>query len=110
VLGGGWRQAGLLAAMANYALDHNVERLKDDHRRAEALANALRDIPGIEVNGFHTSMAFITIPRERLAALSAHMTTAGIKLSAGNPKIRLVMHLDIDDEGLARIIQAFRNF
>ena len=37
VLGGGWRQAGLLAAMANYALDHNIERLKDDHRRAAEL-------------------------------------------------------------------------
>jgi len=110
VLGGGWRQAGLLAAMANYALDNNVERLRDDHRRAETLANALKNIPGIEVNGAFTSMAFITIPKDRLAALSAHMTAAGIKLSAGNPKIRIVMHLDIDDADLTRIIEAFRTF
>ncbi|MGH8105596.1 MAG: low-specificity L-threonine aldolase [Arenimonas sp.] len=110
VLGGGWRQAGLLAAMANYALDHNVERLRDDHRRASELAKALSDIAGIEVNGAYTSMVFITVPRDRLPALSAHMQKNGIKLSAANPKIRLVMHLDIDDEGLARIIGAFRSF
>ena len=110
VLGGGWRQAGLLAAMANFALENNVERLKDDHRRAAELANALHDIAGIEVNGAYTSMVFITMPRERLSALSAHMQKNGIKLSATNPRIRLVMHLDIDDDGLARIIEAFRSF
>lgn len=110
VLGGGWRQAGLLAAMANFALDNNVERLKDDHRRAAELANALTDIDGIDVIGAYTSMVFITIPTERLAALSAHMQKHGIKLSAANPRIRLVMHLDIDDAGLDRIIEAFRLF
>ncbi len=110
VLGGGWRQAGLLAAMANYALDNNVARLKDDHRRASELANALNDVAGIEVNGAYTSMVFITVAKARLAALSAHMQKHGIKISASNPRIRLVMHLDIDDEGLARIIEAFRSF
>ncbi len=110
VLGGGWRQAGLLAAMANYALDNNVARLADDHRRAAELANALIDISGVEVNGAFTSMVFITIAKERLAALTSHMHAHGIKLSASNCRIRLVLHLDIDDEGLARIINAFRSF
>ncbi|HPO23996.1 MAG TPA: low-specificity L-threonine aldolase [Arenimonas sp.] len=110
VLGGGWRQAGLLAAMANYALDNHVERLADDHRRAAELANALNDIPAIEVNGAFTSMVFITVPKDRLAALAAHMQFRNIKLSTGNSRIRLVMHLDIDDEDLTRIIEAFRSF
>jgi len=110
VLGGGWRQAGLLAAMANYALDNNVERLKEDHRRAAELANALCDIAGVELNGAYTSMVFITVPKARLPELSAHMQKNGIKISAANSKIRLVMHLDIDDEGLERIIAAFRSF
>ena len=110
VLGGGWRQAGLLAAMANFALDNNLERLKDDHRRASELATALNDIDGIDVDGAYTSMVFITMPRERLSALSTHMQNNGIKLSATNPRIRLVMHLDIDDDGLARIIEAYRSF
>jgi len=110
VLGGGWRQAGLLAAMANFALDNNVARLADDHRRAAELADALEDVSGIEVNGAYTSMVFITVPRERLAALADHMQSHGIRLPTGNPKIRLVMHLDINDEALAKIIEAFKLF
>jgi threonine aldolase len=110
VLGGGWRQAGLLAAMANFALDNNVERLADDHQRANELAHALNDVSGIEVNGAFTSMVFINVPKERLSALAAHMSARNIKLSTSNSRIRLVMHLDIDDEGLARIIEAFRSF
>lgn len=110
VLGGSWRQAGLLAAMANYALDNNVERLQNDHRRAAELANSLKTLSGVVVNGAYTNMVFITIPKERLAALSTHMQARGIKLSAGSPGIRMVLHLDIEDDGLARIIQAFRNF
>ena len=110
VLGGGWRQAGLLAAMANFALDNNVERLADDHRRASELAHALNDVSDIEVNGAFTSMVFINVPKERLSALATHMHTQGIKLSATNSRTRLVMHLDIDDEGLVRIIEAFRSF
>lgn len=110
VLGGGWRQAGLLAAMANFAMDKNVERLADDHRRAGELAYALNDVLDIEVIGAFTSMVFITVPKERLGALSAHMNARGVKLSANSFRIRLVMHLDIDDAGLARIIEAFRTF
>jgi threonine aldolase len=110
VLGGGWRQAGLLAAMANFALDNHVERLADDHRRASELAHALNDVSDIEVMGAFTSMVFITVPKERLAALASHMHMQGIKLSANNSKIRLVMHLDIDDEDLARIVKAFKTF
>ena len=110
VLGGGWRQAGLLAAMANFALDNNVERLADDHRRASELAQALNDVSDIEVNGAFTSMVFITVPKNRLVALASHMQTCGIKLSTSNPGIRLVLHLDIDDKDLVRIINAFRSF
>ena len=110
VLGGGWRQAGLLAAMANFALYNNVERLADDHRRASELAHALNDVSDIEVNGAFTGMVFITVPKARLAALAAHMNALGIKLSTSNPGIRLVLHLDIDDKDLVRIINAFRSF
>ena len=110
VLGGGWRQAGLLAAMANFALDNNVERLAHDHRRANELAQALNDVSNIEVIGAFTSMVFITVPKDRLSALVTHMHTQGIKLAASNSRIRLVLHLDIDDKDLVRIINAFRSF
>ena len=110
VLGGGWRQAGLLAAMANFALDNNIDRLAHDHRRATELAQALNDVSDIEVIGAFTSMVFITVPKDRLSALATHMHTQGIKLSASNSRIRLVLHLDIDDNDLVRIIDAFRSF
>ncbi len=110
VLGGGWRQAGLLAAMANFALDNNIERLADDHRRASELANALNDFCKIEVIGAFTSMVYIMVPKEHLAVLATHMLTQGIKISASNSRVRLVMHLDINDEGLARVIEAFKTF
>jgi len=110
VVGGGWRQAGGLAAMANHALDHHVARLADDHRRAAELADALRDLPGLAVNGPHTNMVFVTVPDTRVAALDAHLAALGVDVVAGAAVKRLVLHLDINDAGLARVIAAFRTF
>jgi threonine aldolase len=110
VLGGGWRQAGMLAAMANYALDHNIERLKEDHRRASELATALNALTSIQTANAYTSMVYITIEKTRVAALKTHMHARGIKLAASGPSIRMVLHLDIDDADLQRVIEAFKRF
>jgi len=109
--GGGMRQSGLLAAAALYALDHNVTRLADDHARAARLAEALRDLPGIEVVGQHTNMVFIDVPPSRLQALKAHMDAARVRLSIGYaPTIRMVLHLDVDDAGVQRTVEALQAF
>jgi len=76
VCGGGWRQAGILAAACIHALDHHVERLADDHARAARLADALRDHPVIRLAGQHTNMVFIDVPLERLPAFKAHVEAA----------------------------------
>jgi len=110
VLGGGWRQAGLLAAMADHALDHHVHRLAEDHRRARELADALRRIPSLQVDGPHTNMVFVGVPAERLPALDAFMQDHEIRLAVRGPIVRLVLHLDVDDAGLARSIAAFGEF
>jgi len=111
VCGGGMRQAGLLAAAGLHALDHHVARLADDHRRAGMLAEGLRGLAGIDVVAQHTNMVFIDVPAARLAELRAHMEAASIRLSIGYaPRVRLVTHLDVDDEGIARTIGAFRGF
>ena len=110
VLGGGWRQAGLLAAMANHALDHHLPRLADDHRRARELADALRQLPALRVDGPYTNMVFITVPADRVRALDDYLQSQGIRVAARSPALRLVLHLDIDDAGLARTIAAFRAF
>lgn len=97
--------------MANHALDHHVARLADDHRRAATLAEALRAIPGLSVEGAFTNLVFVTVPEGKREALTAHMASRGIRIAGGyGPRLRLVTHLDIDDAGLARTIAAFREF
>ena len=111
VAGGGWRQAGMLAAACLHALDHHVERLADDHARAARLAEGLRGLPGLAVTGQHTNMVFIDVPTERLAAFKAHVDTAGLRMSIGYlPSIRLVTHLDIDDAMIDRTLAVFAAF
>lgn len=111
VCGGGWRQAGMLAAACLHALDHHVSRLADDHARAARLANALGAISGITLLGQHTNMVFIDVPAERLRALDAHLREAGIRISIGYlPTLRLVTHLDVDDDGIDRTVAAFAAF
>lgn len=110
VVGGGWRQAGLLAAMANHALDHHVQGLAEDHRRARDLAQALRRIPALQVEGPHTNMLFLTLPAASVEKLDAHMLTRGIRLALRGSSLRLVLHLDIDDAGVQRTIAAFEEF
>ncbi|MEO8742280.1 MAG: low-specificity L-threonine aldolase [Lysobacteraceae bacterium] len=111
VAGGGWRQAGILAAGCIHALDHHVERLADDHARAERLAEALHDAPGISLVGQHTNMVFIDVPVDRLSAFKMHMDAAQVRLSIGYlPSIRMVTHIDIDDAGVERAIAALNAF
>jgi len=111
VAGGGWRQAGMLAAAAQYALDHHVARLEEDHTRAVTLAAGLGDIPGVRLLGQFTNMVFVDVPADRLRELDVHLRAAGIRISIGYlPTLRLVTHLDVNDEGVARVIDAFRSF
>jgi len=111
VTGGGWRQAGILAAACLHALDHHVERLADDHARAARLGDALRNHPVIRLAGQHTNMVFIEVPADRLGAFRTHVDAAGLRLSIGYlPSIRMVTHLGIDDAGLDRAIAALKAF
>jgi threonine aldolase len=75
------------------------------------LADALRDMPGIEVTGQHTSMVFIDVPPARLQALKTHMDAARVRLSIGyTPGIRMVLHMDVDDVGVQRTVDSLRSF
>jgi threonine aldolase len=111
VTGGGWRQAGILAAAGMYALDHHVARLADDHARAARLAEGLREVAGVELLGQYTNMVFVSVPAERLHDLDVHLQAAHIRISIGYlPTLRLVTHLDIDDDGVQRTLEAFARF
>jgi threonine aldolase len=111
VTGGGWRQAGMLAAACVYALDHHVARLADDHARAARLADGLKNVPNVNLLGLHTNMVFVDVPADRLRELDNHLRAASVRISIGYlPTLRLVTHLDIDDDGVTRVIEAFKAF
>ena len=111
VAGGGWRQAGLLAAACTYALDHHVDRLADDHARAARLAEGLAAIPNVKLLGQHTNMVYVDVPVDRLRDLDVHLRAREIRIGIGyTPTLRLVTHLDVDDEGVARTVAAFAAF
>jgi len=107
VLGGGWRQAGMLAAACSYALDHHVERLADDHRRAADLACGLQGL-GLVVHATPTNLVFVELPEERLDALRRTFNEAGILASINGPRVRLATHIDLDDDAVAQVLTAFR--
>ena len=94
-LGGGMRQAGVLAAAGSYALDHHVERLAEDHRRAAQIADALG------VGPVETNIVPVGVPDAPAVAAAAR--EQGVLVSVVGPRtIRLVTHLDVDDAGAAR--------
>lgn len=111
VAGGGWRQAGLLAAACTHALDHHVARLADDHARAARLAEGLAAIANVQLLGQHTNMVYVDVPVDRLRDLDVHLRAREIRIGIGyTPTLRLVTHLDVDDEGVARTVAAFEAF
>ena len=107
-LGGGMRQAGVLAAAGLYALEHHVQRLAEDHDNAQRLADGLRTL-GLEVERPQTNIVFVDIPASEAAALTTHLAERGISASIG-PHTRLVTHLDVPREKIESALQAFREY
>jgi len=110
LLGGGMRQAGILAAGGIYALTHNIERLKDDHANAMELAKGLARINGIEVNAeiVQTNILFADIKAD-MKKLCSFMKERGVIIDSSN-HLRLVTHLDISEEDIEETLKAFREF
>jgi threonine aldolase len=109
--GGGMRQVGILAAACLHALDHHVERLADDHRRAKALAAGLRVVPGVRVLEPETNIVMIELDDAALAreSLLRALHARGVWMGpSGARRIRALTHLDVDDAGIARAIDAFQ--
>ncbi|ALO45513.1 threonine aldolase [Pseudohongiella spirulinae] len=110
VTGGGMRQAGILAAAGLHALDHHIQRLADDHRRAADLAGHLMKA-GFELDQPQTNMLFINSGQLPRQALASWLDDHGIKADClGRDSIRLVTHLDISDADIARAGEVFTAF
>jgi len=107
-LGGGMRQAGVLAAAGLYALEHHVARLVEDHDNAEHLAHGLR-AAGLRVAAPQTNVVYVDIPVQEIAALSDHLARRGIVATLA-PRTRLVTHLDLTRAKIDAVVRAFREF
>jgi threonine aldolase len=113
-LGGGMRQAGVLAAAGMVALDTMVNRLEEDHRRARRLAHVLAEIPGLVVDRVDppTNMVFAGLADGvslDAAQVIQRLLEYRVKVGAvGSRRFRMVTHYWVDDEGIDRAIQAFR--
>jgi threonine aldolase len=106
MLGGGMRQAGVIAAAGLYALRHNVERLADDHANAAFLAAELAKIPGLKVSTPQTNIFYVDVPPQHTAGLNAALAVGQIRVSMA-PRLRLVTHLDVPRAGLERTAAVF---
>lgn len=104
MLGGGTRQAGVLAAAGLHALDYNVARLSEDRSRAERLGQALSAYGDVQQA---TNMVFFTPKGGVTPALQHHMASHGVRLSGATGTTRLVLHKDVKDDGLQAAIDGF---
>lgn len=109
IMGGGMRQAGILAAAATYALDHHVERLAEDHTRAARLASVLADLPKVTgVRPVATNIVIFDVDEELGGAtVRDRLSAKGVRVSTFGPNtVRLVTHLDVHDDGVAEAADA----
>jgi threonine aldolase len=109
LLGGGTRQAGILASGGLYALNHHVERLAEDHSNATLLAEGIARL-GIMPVEQHTNMVFITPAADHITDLREALLGRGIIIAAGSPSIRMVTHLDISRADIETTIEAFEDY
>jgi threonine aldolase len=106
MLGGGMRHAGLLAAGALYAWVHNVERLAEDHGRAQQLAAGVEAL-GLRTDPCETNLLYVHV--DNAASVQAALETHDVYgLAVGPSTLRLVTHLDVNDAGVAQTLTAFQ--
>ncbi len=106
--GGAMRQAGIIAAGALYALEHNIERLREDHENAALLAGGLAQISGLEVDAPSTNMVFFRTTPGGLGAseLAERLRRRGVAVSTmADGRLRAVTHLDIERADVLRAVE-----
>jgi len=104
-LGGGMRQSGVLTAAALYALDHNLDRIAEDHAHAKLLADRLADCRAVRANPPDTNIVMIDLTREKDTsdAVIPELARAGVLVAAfGTRRLRAVTHLDVGRRDVER--------
>jgi threonine aldolase len=113
MFGGGMRQVGIVAAAGIYALDHHIERLKEDHQKAKHLALGLHEIRGVSIDPEYveTNIVIFDISEMGMTATQVRdeMKKKGVLIHPfGRTQIRLVTHLDVSMEDVETALKAFR--
>ena len=111
-LGGSMRQSGILAAAGLFALDHNVERLAQDHLNAKRLAKRLAKIPGVKIDptAVETNILLINVADVSLSAndIAEKLLLSGVRIGAMGPDMmRAVTHLDVNEAGIILAAEVF---
>jgi threonine aldolase len=107
MLGGAMRQSGIVAAAGLHALDHHVDRLADDHARARRLADGLAGLPGVSIDPATVETNIVIFGVPDAPAFCAALEREGVgMLPVGPDRVRAVTHLDVDDAGIERALEA----
>ena len=109
MLGGGMRQAGILAAAGRHALAHNIPRLAEDHENASRLGAGLARHSKLDVQPAHTNMVFVDVRGDIAAAFASHLAADGIMIT-GTARQRWVTHLDVTASDVDRAIESVDGF
>jgi len=112
MLGGGMRQIGLLAAAANYAVEHHRPLLKDDHRRARSLAETIDQCSSlsIDLDTVETNILIFDVLEDSANEVVEKLASHGIHLVKFGPQtLRATFHFQVDDEDLKKTQKVFRN-
>ena len=111
MLGGGMRQAGIIAAAGSYALQNHIERLDEDHQNAQRLADALKEIEELQIlpGSGETNMVFFQMDPRKIDALAGFLRERDILINARSP-VRLVTHLDISSKEIDTAVEGFKAF
>ena len=112
MFGGGMRQSGILAAAGIYALENNVERMEDDHRRAKTIAQAIDEMDhvSVDLDAVQTNMVYFSASKYSANEVSQRMAEAGIDMFDISPThCRIVTHLHITDEDVNKVIEVLSN-
>jgi threonine aldolase len=109
MMGGALRQAGIVAAAGLYALEHNVERLAEDHENARVLAEGLAELPGARIDASKVETNIVIFEVDDPAGVVAGLLAEGVEVTQMGPgRIRAVTHMDVDRAGIERALEAFR--
>ncbi len=111
MLGGGMRQAGIIAAAGIMALEDHVVRLQEDHENAAYLAGKLSELDEVSIDSglVQTNMVFVGLKKGDAASLQAYLHSEGILINTGNP-IRMVTHMDVGRQDILTAVEKIKEY